>query len=459
MYEIDFAKPIHVHFIGIGGISMSGLAIILLKEGFTVSGSDNKESELTEELRKEGATVYIGQRADNISSDIDLVVYSAAIRKDNPEFGASLESNLPMLSRAELLGQMMRNYACPIAISGTHGKTTTSSMAGEILMANNTDPTLSIGGMVQSIGGNIRIGSSDYFLTEACEYTNSFLSFFPKYGVIMNIEADHLDFFKDLNDIRNSFHKFALLLPEDGALIINGEIENLQEITEGVKAKIYTFGLNDSCDYYATDIAFNASGCPTYWMHSPDGSVSDVNLGVVGRHNVYNSLAALALSDVLKFDREKSLAALSKCIGADRRFQIKGHLGDITIVDDYAHHPTEISATLAAAKNFPHKETWCVFQPHTYSRTKALLADFAEALKAADHVVLADIYAARETDTLGISSKNLQEEIIKRGGDCRFFHSFSEIEIFLLQSCNPGDLLITMGAGDVYRVGEELLGN
>ena len=459
MYEIDFAKPIHVHFIGIGGISMSGLAIILLKEGFTVSGSDNKESELTEELRKEGATVYIGQRADNISSDIDLVVYSAAIRKDNPEFGASLESNLPMLSRAELLGQMMRNYACPIAISGTHGKTTTSSMAGEILIANNTDPTLSIGGMVQSIGGNIRIGSSDYFLTEACEYTNSFLSFFPKYGVIMNIEADHLDFFKDLNDIRNSFHKFALLLPEDGALIINGEIENLQEITEGVKAKIYTFGLNDSCDYYATDIAFNASGCPTYWMHSPDGSVSDVNLGVVGRHNVYNSLAALVLSDVLKFDREKSLAALSKCIGADRRFQIKGHLGDITIVDDYAHHPTEISATLAAAKNFPHKETWCVFQPHTYSRTKALLADFAEALKAADHVVLADIYAARETDTLGISSKNLQEEIIKRGGDCRFFHSFSEIEIFLLQSCNPGDLLITMGAGDVYRVGEELLGN
>ena len=459
MYEIDFAKPIHVHFIGIGGISMSGLAIILLKEGFTVSGSDNKESELTEELRKEGATVCIGQRADNISSDIDLVVYSAAIRKDNPEFGASLESNLPMLSRAELLGQMMRNYACPIAISGTHGKTTTSSMAGEILMANNTDPTLSIGGMVQSIGGNIRIGSSDYFLTEACEYTNSFLSFFPKYGVIMNIEADHLDFFRDLNDIRNSFHKFALLLPEDGALIINGEIENLQEITEGVKAKIYTFGLNDSCDYYATDIAFNASGCPTYWMHSPDGSVSDVNLGVIGRHNVYNSLAALALSDVLKFDREKSLAALSKCIGADRRFQIKGHLGDITIVDDYAHHPTEISATLAAAKNFPHKETWCVFQPHTYSRTKALLADFAEALKAADHVVLADIYAARETDTLGISSKNLQEEIIKRGGDCRFFHSFSEIEIFLLQSCNPGDLLITMGAGDVYRVGEELLGN
>ena len=459
MYEIDFQKPIHVHFIGIGGISMSGLAIILLREGFTVSGSDNKESELTEELRAKGATVYIGQRAENINSDIDLVVYSAAIRRDNPEFGACEESNLPMLSRAELLGQMMRNYACPIAISGTHGKTTTSSMAGEILMANNTDPTLSIGGMVQSIGGNIRIGNSDYFLTEACEYTNSFLSFFPRYGVIMNIEADHLDFFKDLNDIRNSFHKFALLLPENGALVINGEIDNLSEITADVKAPVVTFGLSKTCDYYATDISYNTSGCPTYVMHAPDGSVSDVTLGVVGKHNVYNSLAALALSDILGFDREKSLQALTGCIGADRRFQIKGHLGDITIVDDYAHHPTEIAATLAASANYPHKETWCVFQPHTYSRTKALLSDFAEALKAADHVVLADIYAARETDTLGISSKNLQDEIIKRGGDAHYFHTFSEIEIFLLQSCNPGDLLITMGAGDVYRVGEELLGN
>ena len=326
-------------------------------------------------------------------------------------------------------------------------------------MANETDPTLSIGGMVQSIGGNIRIGNSDYFLTEACEYTNSFLSFFPRYGVIMNIEADHLDFFKDLDDIRNSFHKFALLLPENGALIINGEIENLSEITADVKSPTVTFGLTENCDYYATDIAFNASGCPTYKMHAPDGSVSDVTLGVVGKHNVYNSLAALALSDTLGFDREKSLKALTGCIGADRRFQIKGHLGDITIVDDYAHHPTEIAATLAASANYPHKETWCVFQPHTYSRTKALLEDFAEALKAADHVVLADIYAARETDTLGISSKNLQEEIIKRGGDCHYFRTFSEIEIFLLQSCNPGDLLITMGAGDVYRVGEELLGN
>ena len=459
MYEIDFGKPIHIHFIGIGGISMSGLAEILLSEGFTISGSDNAESELTKKLRSEGVKIFIGQNFDNITSDIDLVVYSAAIRRDNPEFGASMEANLPMLSRAELLGQMMRNYKYPIAVSGTHGKTTTSSMLSEILLAENTDPTLSIGGILKSIGGNVRIGHSDYFLTEACEYTNSFLSFFPKYGIILNVEADHLDFFKDLADIRNSFRRFAELLPEDGALVINGEIEDLKEITSKVECPVITFGLSEEFDYYATDITFNENGFSSYKMHTPSGECIPVSLGVVGIHNVYNSLAALAMSDVLSFDHESALAALQKCTGADRRFQVKGKLGDITVVDDYAHHPTEIGATLSAAENYPHKELWVVFQPHTYSRTKALLYDFADVLSKADHVILADIYAARENDTLGISSKDLQKEIQKRGGKCDYFHSFSEIEIFLLKNCNQGDLLITMGAGDVYKIGEELLGN
>ena len=459
MYIIDFDKPIHIHFIGIGGISMSGLAEILLTKGFTISGSDNAESELTKRLRNEGVKIFIGQNYENITSDIDLVVYSAAIRMDNPEFGASMEANLPMLSRAELLGQMMRNYRYPIAVSGTHGKTTTSSMLSEILLAENTDPTLSIGGILKSIGGNVRIGHSDYFLTEACEYTNSFLSFFPKYGIILNVEADHLDFFKDLADIRNSFRKFAELLPEDGALVINGEIENYEELIIKVKCPVITFGLSDECHYYATDITFNDSGFCSYKMHTPKGEVIPVSLGVVGVHNVYNSLAALAMADVLSFDTETCLETLKKCTGADRRFQIKGHLGAITIVDDYAHHPTEIAATLSAAENFPHEHLWVVFQPHTYSRTKALLHDFADVLSKAEHVILADIYAARENDTLGISSRDLQAEIRKRGGNCEYFHSFSEIEIFLLKNCNQGDLLITMGAGDVYKIGEELLGN
>ena len=459
MYQLDFNKPIHIHFIGIGGISMSGLAEILLSEGFTISGSDNKESELTEQLRKEGATIFIGQSYDNITSDIDLVVYTAAIRRDNPEYGACMESNLPMITRAELLGQMMRNYKYPIAVSGTHGKTTTSSMLSEILLAENTDPTLSIGGILKSIGGNVRIGHSDYFLTEACEYTNSFLSFFPKYGIILNVEADHLDFFKDLDDIRNSFRRFAELLPEDGALVINGEISSYEELTANVKCPVITFGLSDRFDYYATDISFDESGCSSYLLHTPGGETRTVSLGVVGVHNVYNSLAALAMADRLGFSPQTCLSALKQCTGADRRFQIKGRLGEITVIDDYAHHPTEIAATLEAAKNYPHEHLWVVFQPHTYSRTKALMGDFARALRNAEHVILADIYAARENDTLGISSKDLQREIEKLGGDCRYFRSFSEIEIFLLENCNQGDVLITMGAGDVYRIGEELLGN
>ena len=458
MYEIDFHKPIHIHFIGIGGISMSGLARIVLQEGFTVSGSDNAKGELTEDLKKNGATIYIGQRASNITPDIDVAVYTAAIRENNPEFKACLEQNIPLLSRAEFLGQLMKNYKYPIAVSGTHGKTTTSSLMSEILLSNDTDPTLSIGGILKSIEGNVRIGHSDYFLTEACEYTNSFLSFFPKYGVILNIEADHLDFFKDLDDIRSSFRKFAALLPEDGILVINGEIKNVEEITADTKAKIVTFGINGTFDYYATDITYNESGYPRYMLHTPDGETYPVSLNIIGFHNVYNSMAALALAHQMKFDLAGAIEAADRCGGADRRFEVKGHLGSITVVDDYAHHPTEIKATLNAAQKYPHSEIWCIFQPHTYSRTKALLTDFADAFCMADHVVLAEIYAARETDTLGISSKDLMKEIEKRGTDCHYFHTFSEIENFLLQSCNPNDLLITMGAGDVVKIGESLLG-
>lgn len=459
MYELDFNKPCHVHFIGIGGISMSGLACILLSKGFTVSGSDNKQSPLTDELEEKGTLIQIGQRSGNITSDIDVVVYTAAIRADNPEFAAAVSAEIPMLTRAELLGQIMKNYVSPIAVSGTHGKTTTSSMASEMLLAADTDPTLSIGGILKSINGNIRIGHSDYFLTEACEYTNSFLSFFPKYGVILNIEEDHLDFFKDINDIRNSFRKFAQLLPEDGALVINGEIENLSEITSDLKAKVYTFGLKSEFDYYATDIRTNEYGCDEYILHFPDGHTKEIRLSVVGIHNVYNSIAAMALSDILGLPEDSSAESLKDYSGADRRFEFKGTVGGVKIIDDYAHHPTEIKATLEAAKNYPHQHLWCVFQPHTYTRTKSFMKDFAKSLSIAEHVVLADIYAARETDTLGISSQNLCDEIINLGGDCHYFKSFHEIEIFLLEKCTPGDMVITMGAGDVVKIGENLLGD
>lgn len=457
MYTVDFQKPIHVYFIGIGGISMSGLAEILAERHFTVSGSDAKQSDLTTSLQEHGIQVFYGQRSENITKDIDLIVYTAAIKEDNPELAAARALHIPTMTRAELLGQMMKNYQVPIAVSGTHGKTTTTSMISEILLSARLDPTLSIGGIYKAIGGNIRIGSSEYFVTEACEYTNSFLSFFPKIGIILNVEEDHMDFFHDINEIRQSFHDFAALLPADGTLIVNGDIPELSKITEGISCRIITFGTKDTYDYYPTDITYDDMARPSFTLHH--GSLSTtVTLGVTGEHNVYNSLAAIALAELLRIEFPIIKEALSAFTGTDRRFEYKGSLGGITILDDYAHHPTEITATLKAAANYPHDRLICVFQPHTYSRTKAFLDDFAGALSLADIVVLADIYPARETDTLGISSKDLQEKIVSLGKPCYYFPTFDEIENFLLEKSEKKDLLITMGAGDIVKIGEKLLG-
>lgn len=457
MYQISFNDPIHIYFIGIGGISMSGLAEILLTENFRVSGSDRTPSELTHKLEACGATVYYGQQEENLTPDIDLVVYTSAIRSDNPEMIAAGRLNIPMLTRAQLLGQMMRNYKIPIAISGTHGKTTTTSMISQILLEDHDDPTLSIGGIFKPIDGNIRVGSSDYFVTEACEYTNSFLSLFPKIGIILNIEEDHLDFFKDIRDIRSSFRKFALLLPADGTLIINGDIDHYEEITDGLACRVITYGSSSAFDYSPSEITYDASGCPSFYLMRKDGKKESFTLRVPGEHNVYNALAAIALADVLSVSTEVSARALLAFGGTDRRFEYKGKVNGFTIIDDYAHHPTEIAATLNAAKNYPHKTIWCVFQPHTYTRTKAFLKDFAKSLSLADEVVLADIYAAREKDTLGISSLTLQAEIEKLGHRCYYFSSFEKIQNFLLENCTKDDLLITMGAGDIVKIGENLL--
>lgn len=458
MYQIDFHKPAHIYFVGIGGISMSGLAEVLRKAGFKVSGSDREKSALTESLETKGITVFYGQRESNITPDIDCAVFTSAIHPDNPEYIAVRAAGIPSLTRAELLGQMMRNYQTPIAISGTHGKTTTTSMVSEILLEADLDPTLSIGGILKTIGGNIRVGGSGYFVTEACEYTNSFLSFFPRIGIILNIEEDHLDFFKDIADIRRSFRRFAELLPEDGALIVGGGIDNLPEITEGLSCRVITFGLHEENDYYPEELTYGDKGCPVFTLHTPKGRDRQISLSVPGEHNVCNALAALALADLLGIDSSVSAAALKAFQGSERRFEYKGSIGGVTIIDDYAHHPTEITATLKAAAKYPHKTLWCVFQPHTYSRTKAFLEDFAKALASADKVVLADIYASRETDTLGISSRTLLKELKKLGCECYYFPSFDEIENFLLQNCINGDLLITMGAGDVLKIGENLLG-
>lgn len=458
MYKIDFKKPNHIHFMGIGGISMSGFAELLHTMGFQVTGSDTKRSKITEHLESLGIHIVYEQSAKNITKDINLVVYTAAIHPDNAEFAAANAANIPMMDRAEMVGQVMQNYKEAVAVAGTHGKTTTTSMLSHILLAADLDPTISVGGILKAIGGNIRIGSSGNFLTEACEYTNSFLKFSPTVGVILNVEAEHLDFFKDLSDIRHSFHSFASLIPDRGLLVVNGEINDYKELIEGLSCQVSTYSLTDpASDFYAGNISYNEHGQGSFDLFYKGSLEGRISLKVIGAHNISNALAAIAVAYYFGASADCINTGLSSFYGTDRRFEYKGCVNGITVIDDYAHHPTEIEATLSSAKNYPCKTMWCVFQPHTYSRTKAFLADFAKALSHADQIILADIFPAREEDPGDISSLDIKRELEKLGKKAYYFSSFAEIEKFLLENCINGDLLITMGAGDVVNIGESLL--
>lgn len=459
MYNIDFTTPVHVYFIGIGGISMSGLADILFDKGFTISGSDMNESALTTGLRNKGMNIHIGQNEANITDNIDVVVYTAAIHPDNPEFNAALSMNIPMLTRAELLGEIMANYRVAIGVAGTHGKTTTTSMITDILLKADFDPTVSVGGILPSINGNIRIGSSDTFITEACEYTNSFLSFSPTIEVILNIEEDHLDFFKDLDDIRNSFKKYVDILPENGLLVINGDIPNVEYIFSDVKCPVILVGNSPACKYRATNLSCDDYGCYSYTLVVDGVNVTSVKLGVTGIHNVYNSLAAFAVADSLNISCDDTLAALAGFTGANRRFQHKGNINGFSVIDDYAHHPAEINATLKVASEYRHNKVICIFQPHTYTRTNAFLKEFAQALSHADQIILTDIYAAREKNTIGISSLDLKREIDTLGTPCIYEPDFTAIKDLVLTMAEKDDLVITMGAGNVVEIGEMILEN
>lgn len=458
MYQIDFKKPIYVHFIGIGGISMSGLAEILMNEGFRVSGSDMKSSELTDNLEKKGAVISIGQKVENIS-DPDLVVYTAAIHPDNPEYAEAVKKGIPMLSRAELLGEIMANYGEAVNVSGTHGKTTTTSMITDIMLEAGKEPTVTVGGMLDAIGGNIKIGKRDLFIAEACEYTNSFLSFHPTIAVILNVEADHLDFFKDIDDIRSSFKRFALTLPQDdrGYLIINGDIRDVSYFTDAVKCGCLTFGKAPGCDLTAADIEFDDKACASYSLIVKGENKGRVVLSVPGEHNVYNSLAAIGVGLRLGIGLDTIIRALKGYTGTKRRFELKGNVRGFDVIDDYAHHPQEIEATLKAAAMYPHKKLFVVFQPHTYTRTKALLNEFADALCGADEVILADIYAAREKNTIGISSGDLADLIAEKGGRSVYIPDFESIKEYIYDNVKEGDLLITMGAGNVVDIADQLI--
>ena len=348
MYKINFKEPIHIHFIGIGGISMSGLAEILSEEHFTVSGSDAKESDLTRHLEHLGIKVYYGQTAANITDDIDLVVYTAAIHEDNPEFACAREKGIPMMPRAELLGQIMDNYRNSIAVAGTHGKTTTTSMISQILLAAKCDPTITVGGILKALDGNLRVGKSDFFLSEACEYTNSFLHFYPKYSIILNIEAEHLDFFKDIQDIRHSFHQFASNTREDGAIIINGDIPDYTEITAGLKPQVITFGLGDSCMFHPADITFDEKACASFTAMKGQEPLMKVTLHVPGMHNVSNACSAAAVGFAAGMEAAQVAAALSGAKPEAGRQEVIEAPGGFTVINDaYNANPDSMRASLS----------------------------------------------------------------------------------------------------------------
>lgn len=455
-FDITKDKNKKVHFIGIGGVSMSGLAEILLEAGYKVTGSDMKSSAATDTLSNLGAVIFIGHDEKNIG-DADLVVYTAAVSEDNPELLVARKNNIPVMDRAEFLGSLMKSYKYNIAVSGTHGKTTTTSMLSHIAIKAKMDPTILVGGQLDLINGNVRTGKSQYLITEACEYKASFLKFFPNVGIITNIDADHLDFYKDIDDIQNTFIKFAALIPVNGYLICCADDERMDKVIAGAKCLVITYGI-DKGDFTAKNIVFNEKGCASFAAYYKGEKFLDVILNVPGRHNVLNALACIGTSFALDISKDSIFEGLKEFGGTHRRFELKGKKDGVIVIDDYAHHPTEIKATLSAAKNYPHKRIFCVFQPHTFSRTLSLFEEFSTAFEGVDDLILADIYAAREKDTGIVSSAILADRISEKGLKCQNLHSFEEIVRYLEANLKDGDVLFTVGAGDVYKVGEMYLG-
>ncbi len=444
----DLPKGAKVHMIGIGGISMSGIAEILIYLGYKVSGSDVRESDLTNELETKGAEIYIGQRGENIKSP-DLVCYTAAIAKNNPELTAARSLGIKTIERAELLGALMELYKYPVAVAGTHGKTTVTSMLSLVLLKANTDPTILVGGELPQIGGNFRIGKTDYLSFEACEYVESFLHFKPFLSIITNVEEDHLDYFSGIKHIISSFEKFASLTSPLGCNIVCSDDKNVCEVVQNVDKKVIKYAIDDkNADYIASNIRYSEDGCAEFDVIKNGNKLVELKLGVPGRHNVLNALGVTAAADFLGLDMKAVAEGLFEFGGTKRRFEHIGEINGCEIIDDYAHHPTEIKATIETAKKMG-KKVWVVFQPHTYSRTITLLDDFAEALKEADRVLICDVFPAREEYDGKIHSCDLCMKI----DDAVYINDMKAMERYLEKQLTANDLLITMGAGDVYKIG------
>jgi UDP-N-acetylmuramate--alanine ligase len=456
---IELSGVNHVHCIGIGGIGLSAVAEILLSKGYRVSGSDMSESDTTDRLIEHGASVYLGHRARNVG-DADLVVYSSAIPMTNPEIVEARGRGVPVVSRAQMLGRLMSDKANSVAVSGAHGKTTTTAMISLVLKKAGKDPTILVGGNLSEISGNVAVGSGEYFVTEACEYMDSFLSLAPRYAIILNIDSDHLDYFKDIDHIVRSFEQFTDQVRDDGAVIAFDANPFVSSIIDDTDKRVVTFGYNKRCDYSAGEIRFGEDGMPEFSVRHGGETLCRIKLAIPGEHNISNALASFACCCEMGVAPEEIARTLEAFTGTQRRFDIMGEtFGGVMVIDDYAHHPAEITATIGAARKIPHGSLWVLFQPHTYTRTLALHDEFAEALSLADKVVVAEIYAAREKNVHQISAKSIAHRM-KENDSCKdawFFSSFEEIASFVLNNAETGDLIITMGAGDIYKVGDLIL--
>ena len=446
----------HVHFIGIGGISMSGIAEILLTKGYKVTGTDTKYNRIIQRLEKLGAIIYINHQKENILG-ADLIIYTDAISNDNIELTAAFESGVDIIDRATFLGKLMNNYPYSIAVSGTHGKTTTTSMIATITNHGNLNPTVLLGGELDDIGGNVKLGSEEYILTEACEYKANILKYFPTTAIILNIDEDHLDYFKNMYHIIETFVKYGENLKEDSNLIINSDDVNAHKVIEATKANVITFGINSECDFKAENIKFTEEGYPSYTLNIKDEEYYPIQLHVMGKHNIYNSLASIATAYIHGVSMDEITNHLALYTGVHRRLELKGYINGVKIIDDYAHHPTEIQATLAAISNTTTGKIYCIFQPHTFTRTKILLDSFSESFKNVNHVIITDIYAAREYDNGEIHSRDLVNAVNRKTGNAIYLETFEETEKYLFSNIKDGDIVLTMGAGNVYLIGESML--
>ena len=458
MIEIEDLKPYkHIHLIGIGGVSMSGIAEILHACGFIVTGSDASQSENTDRLIKNHIPVKIGHDLENLEK-ANLVVYSAAINKDDVELVRAKELNIPMIERGTFLGILTKSFKNTICISGTHGKTTTTSMISLCFLKAGKDPSIQVGAYLKQLDANYRVGKSDYFIIEACEYVESYLKLFPKVEVILNIDNDHLDYFGSLENIVTSFSNYIKLIPDDGLLVINWDDDNCRKIAKYTNAKVLTYGIkNENANFVARNIVFNNNGFPTFDVYYNNTFYKTITLSIPGMHNVMNALACIAVCYNYGLEREDIKNALLKYTGAHRRFEYKGSFNDVNVYDDYGHHPTEIIATSNALKQKKYNKSWVIFQPHTYSRTKNLLNDFAKALINFDNIIVTDIYAARESNTYNISSKDLVDRITSLGRKALYIQDFDKIVKYVKENAKPGDIVLTLGAGTVTNIGPMLV--